>query len=488
LKKKEINIVWLKRDLRTQDHEALWHAENSKEDYVILHLIEPSIIELKDTSLRHLQFCYHSILDMNQALSNYNRKVVICYGEALEVFKDFNKNYTIRSIFSYQESGIKLTWQRDKKVAKFLKDKKIIWQEFQRDGIIRGIKNRNGWDKSWFTTMHSKIIKNEFTKREKIKFKNPFLLTDKLLKNLKTYPKQFQPAGEKNAFKYLDSFVNERGKDYHRLISKPNESRKSCGRISPYIAWGNLSIRQAYQFIKYHPNIQFFGRAFNGILTRLKWHCHFIQKFEVECEYETDCINRGYELLERTNDKNLLEAWKNAETGFTMVDANMRCVIETGWINFRMRAMLVSVLCHHFDCDWRLGASFLAKQFLDYEPGIHYPQFQMQAGTTGINTIRMYNPIKQSYDHDLEGKFIKKWLPELKVVPQKFIQEPNKMTMMEQQIVGFELGKDYPKPIIDLVEAGKIARKKIWGHKKNEIVKQEKIRIVRTHTRNNSKI
>jgi deoxyribodipyrimidine photo-lyase len=224
-------------------------------------------------------------------------------------------------------------------------------------------------------------------------------------------------------------------------------------------------------------------RNLGFFINRLHWHCHFIQKFESECRIEFENLNKGFDEIRNQTNVKLVTAWEIGRTGYPLIDACINCVKTTGYLNFRMRSLLVSFFTHHLWQPWQSGAHFLARQFLDFEPGIHYPQFQMQAGTMGVNTIRIYNPVKQSIDHDPEGIFIKKWVPALRDVPVEFIHQPWLMPLEDQITIGFKMGEDYPLPVVDIQQTARYARVHLWQTKKSKVVQQENQHILKKHTK-----
>lgn len=473
------NIVWFKRDLRLTDHQPLMHALQDGKHVLMIYFFEPSVMAATDSDERHWRFVQESIADLNQLLQNKGR-IYIIHADVVDSLKNLVQHFQIQKIFSHEETGNALTYQRDKQVAEFCKQQNIEWFEYPTNGVVRRLYHRKDFTKRWLQTMTApefmpNLSGGKFTEMPK------GLLPEYATHHAKN--KNFQPGGVVAAEKYLHSFLYERKSNYSKGISKPEASRTSCSRISPYLAWGNLSMKQVYQATLRAIEITGDKRNLNFFIARLHWHCHFIQKFETECRMEFENLNRGFDDIRNTINNEWLEAWKLGNTGYPLVDACMRCVKATGYLNFRMRSMVVSFLTHHLWQPWQAGAGYLGKQFLDYEPGIHYSQFQMQAGTMGVNTIRIYNPIKQSQDHDPEGVFIKKWVPELCSVPGQFIHEPWRMTELDQQLCGVRIGVDYPLPIVELAETGKYARANLWHTKNSHSSKNENERILRVHTK-----
>ena len=128
--------------------------------------------------------------------------------------------------------------------------------------------------------------------------------------------------------------------------------------------------------------------------------------------------------------------------------------------------MVTSFASYQLWLHWKPTALFAARQWLDYEPGIHYSQFQMQSGTTGINTLRIYNPIKQSQDHDPSGSFIRRWIPELRGVSGPLIHTPWLIPAEVQDSLGIRIGRDYPLPIVDHLNSVALAKARISSFRK----------------------
>ncbi|MEM9339781.1 MAG: FAD-binding domain-containing protein, partial [Bacteroidota bacterium] len=461
-------------------HAVLDDAIKQRLPILLLYLFEPSIISTPESDTRHWRFAYQGVRNLQKRIGEHS--ILILHMEASEAFEKLRAAFNINAILSHQETGLGITYQRDRAIRQWCKKYAITWKTFERDGVRRNVPDRINWQEKWDEYMNApqKTVdltqatfvttpSSYFTKRE-LEIPSHFIEPNN----------HFQEGGETHALALLTSFTQTRAHAYLKNLARPAYSRDTCSRLSPYLAHGHISARRVYQETKAAKPI--LGKNIDQFHNRLWWRCHYIQKLETEFEIEKEPINRGFNNLHKPDKEAYFQAWSTGNTGFPMIDASMRCLISTGYLNFRMRAMLATFWSFTLWQDWQKGATHLAKVFLDFEPGIHYPQFQMQAGMTGYHPLRIFNPIIQARKYDDYGVFIREWVPELQNVPDNFIATPWELSSLEQSFYNFSLGKDYPHPIVDYDIATKEAKEKYWSFRNSEQVRKHLPMLWKKHS------
>ena len=454
-----LHVVWFKRDLRVEDHRPL--ALAAREGPVLpLYIAEPGLWAQPDASGRQWAFVSECLVELTQALGRLGQPLCIEVGEAVEVLGQIHARHGVAALWSHEETGNDWTYARDRAVGAWARAAGVPWKEMRQSGVIRRLKSRDGWARAWDRDMAEPVTPPPAALRPLGGDWRDQAPSAKALGLAPDPCPLRQPGGRSRGLGMLSSFLEERGRDYRKEMSSPLTAFRSSSRLSPHLAWGTLSMRETAQATwarqrevkaQGSPEAQAWRASLASFSGRQHWRDHFIQKLEDEPRLEFENLHPAYDAVRsEVADPVRLEAWRRGQTGYPFVDACMRALDAHGWINFRMRAMLMSFASYHLWLPWRESGLHLARCFVDYEPGIHWPQVQMQSGTTGINTIRIYNPVKQGYDQDPQGAFVRAWVPELAAAPDALVHEPWRWEGARSL--------SYPSPLVDNAAAMRAAR------------------------------
>jgi len=481
-----VQVVWFKRDLRTTDHQPLLDAA-ARGPVIPLYVYEPDMITQTTTDARHIDFLNECLDELNEALSRLGAPLVRRTGHIIDVLEDLHAEHTIEGLWAHQETTDLAGYARDNTVRAWAKNNRISFTEHLDRGIFRRQPTRDGWSKRWKAIMAAPTVPEPdavaTTSADPGQPHGPdhFGLASSLAA-------ERQHGGRSLGLNILEDFLTSRAEPYATAMSSPVTAFEHSSRLSPHFAFGTVSGREVYQAtnariaeVRDDPDRGMWLKSLRAFEKRLHWRDHFTQKLEDQPSLEIHAMHPMLEDIRNVDDPARFDAFCAGQTGYPMVDACIRATITTGWLNFRMRAMIVSFASYHLWLDWRPVAHFLARQWTDYEPGIHYPQHQMQAGVTGINALRIYSPTKQVIDQDPSGQFIRRWVPELADVPDTHLAEPSLMPTPTQKSAGCRIGVDYPPPIVEHSEATRAARKAITEIRKTPEAKAISDEILERH-------
>ena len=457
--KKEKGIVWLREDFRIKKNPALAFATNNHENVVAIYLFKKNNFEKKREAQKW--WLYKSLKNFEKSLSkiNINLEILICtsYKEAFKELIEL-KNFSIYWNKVYEPKFLNF----DKSICKKLNNENIDFKIF-KGNILNEVDKVKKSDQTPFKVFtpfwknaEQIYINQSFPKNVNVKSKNKkikFLHNSSNLEAVlpiknwyKKFDKFWNPS-EEEATKVCNDFLNNNINNYGEMRDIPG--KKGTSKISPYLAFGQINVETIWELCS---NLKIKQKGYRKFINEIGWR-----------EFSYSLINYFPEMLEGNlrkefnnfpwvENKNYLKAWKKGLTGYPIVDAGMRELNETGWMHNRVRMITASFLVKHLRIHWKEGEKHFRNCLLDFNEANNVAGWQWVSGcgADAAPYFRIFNPILQGEKFDNEGDYVKKWVPELSIVHKDYIHKPWEL---DKKISGFELGKNYPLPIVNHQQA-----------------------------------
>jgi deoxyribodipyrimidine photo-lyase len=299
-----VQVVWFKRDLRVRDHRPLVEA-SARGELLCLYVHEPELLGTPGHGALQVGFINESLHELRESLRALGGELTVRVGSMPEVLDAIHCEHGITALYSHRETGNRVTYERDLRVGAWAGQQGIPWHEYNQFGVVRRLKSRDGWAAKWARFMTRPLLDAPTSIR-------PYAGIDPLdipsIKELGLEPApqtEVQHGGESIAHETLASFLETRGAGYRYEMSSPVLAGDSCSRLSPYLAFGNISLRTVYQLARARAaEIKALRKegadldsrwlqSLSSFQSRLRWHCHFMQKLEDEPELEHHALNRA---------------------------------------------------------------------------------------------------------------------------------------------------------------------------------------------------
>lgn len=455
-------LVWFRRDLRDFDHAALYHALKNAEAVHCVFVFDTEILDkLSNKADRRVEFIWESVRELKTALQNRGGDLVVLHGNARKLIPEYALQTNIHAVYTnhdYEPAAI----ARDADVAAQLAKHNIAFHTFKDHVIFEKdeVLSLSGKPYSVFTPYKNAHLKKLAEDVEGFYLKaypvdsyihrlakctpSPLISLEEMgfeRTNLASMRLPTGMSGGKTLFA-----------DFEHRMSRYKEARdypaiKGVSYLSVHVRFGTVSIRHLAR-----TALQMGGLGAQTWLNELIWRDFYVQILHHNPHVaDGKAFKSEFESLAFPNDERLFKAWCDGQTGYPLVDAAMRQLNQTGFMHNRLRMVAASFLVKDLLIDWRWGERYFAEKLIDYDLSANNGGWQW-AASTGCDAqpwFRIFNPVTQSERFDTNGQFIRKYMPEIASCSDQELHAPWLMPKMRQQLVGVEIGKHYPAPIVD---------------------------------------